>query len=138
MTESKNAVIYAYSTDEENFTGEFNSPEEAAADCFHNFSDVDTVFVGIKHTLTAHDFIDPVYLLEKISDEAYNECGSAALEWLDKIQESKAKREELKKLIGDWLEANAPVTFFKVDDVIEYAREDYGLDDDDDDGAGYV
>jgi hypothetical protein len=62
MTESKNAVIYAYSTDEENFTGEFNSPEEAAADCFHNFSDVDTVFVGIKHTLTAHDFIDPVYL----------------------------------------------------------------------------
>ena len=129
-------VVYSYSTDEENFTGEFKSPKEAAENCFLNFSDVDTVFVGIKHTFTVHDFIDPVYLLESISNAAFQECGGSAIEWLEEIQESKAKREELKKLVGDWLEVNAPIKFFKVDDVMEYAREDYGIEDDD--GNGYV
>jgi hypothetical protein len=127
-------VTYSYSFDEENFSGDFETPEDAAISGFGEYPEVNTLFVGIKHNYTVQDFIDIGYLLEKISDEAYNQCGGAALEWLEEIKESKPKCEELNKLIGNWLDKNAPITFFKIDDVMEYAREDYGLDDDDGDG----
>jgi hypothetical protein len=124
-------MAYSYSVDEENFIGDFETPQEAAESSFLNYSDVDTVFVGVKHEFTAHDFIDAAYLMEKIDDEAYNECGESSLSWLSAIQDSKEKREAFKKLIGDWLEINAPVNFFKVDEVMEYTREDFCVDDED-------
>ena len=107
-------VTYSYSFDEEHFSGDFETPEAAVEDCFFNYGDVDSVYVGIRRNFKAHDFIDANYLLEKISDEAYNEVGEAALPWLTAIQESKEKREAFKKMLGDWLEANAPVQFFAV------------------------
>jgi hypothetical protein len=130
-------TTYSYSIDEEHFTGEFETPEDAAITGFNKVPEINVIFVGIKKKYTVDDFIDIGFLLESIANEAYEECGGSALDWLEKIQGSKAKREELKKLISDWLKINAPVKFFAVDDVMEYAREDYGLDDDDDDGAAY-
>jgi hypothetical protein len=117
-------TIFSYSTNEDNFFGDFETPEDAAYTCFEQHPDVDTVYIGNRRNFTAHDFVSPVILLEYIANAAFDECGSSALDWLEKFKIDKSKREEFKKLIGDWLEANDPVTFFGIDDVLEYQRPD--------------
>ena len=117
-------TIFSYSTNEDNFFGDFETPEDAAYTCFEQHPDVDVAYIGNRHNYTAHYFVDPGFLLDKIASEAFNECGSSANDWLEKFKEIKPKRDEFKKLIGDWLEANDPVTFFSVDDVLEYQRPD--------------
>jgi hypothetical protein len=119
--------MYCYSTDEEHFTGEFDTPEAAVNFCFEKHPVINVAYVGIKRTFTAHDFIEAGFLLEKITDNAYEECGEAVSNWL--VDLGMTKRDELKALIGDWLEANAPINFFAVDDVLEYDRPDDGDED---------
>jgi hypothetical protein len=122
-------TTYSYSTNEENFFDDFETPEAAANFCFHKYPETNYAFVGVKRPFTALDFVDAYFVLDCIESNAYAECGNAALYWMEKIKADKPKRDEFKKLIGDWLEANAPVNFFAVDDVMEYARPDDGYDD---------
>jgi hypothetical protein len=56
-------TTYSYSTDEEHFSGDFETPGAAAEDCFFNYSDVDSCYVGVNCKYTAHDFVDINYLL---------------------------------------------------------------------------
>lgn len=117
-------VTYSYSTDNEHFYGDFETPEAAAEECFINYSDVDNCYVGINCKYSAHEYVDIRYLLEKIGEEAESECGESAIDWLDGIKENKEKRNELAKIIGDFLEAHDPVTFFRVHEFEEYQRPD--------------
>ena len=60
--------------------------------------------------------------MEIIGEEAYDECGEPAFDWLHNLQEDILKLAEFEKLIGDWLEQNAPVVFFTVDEIQEFTR----------------
>jgi len=115
-------TTYSYSTDEEHFSGDFETPEAAAEECFFNFSDVDSCFVGENQKFKAHDFIPVASFLENVQGNAGDVCGESAEDWLHAVSTNKAKKSELKMLIGDWLETHAPVTFFAVGDVVEYQR----------------
>lgn len=116
-------TTYSYSPDEENFYGDYATAEEARINGLNNEPDSDSIYIGenIKHT--AHDFISAENLLEELMEEAANECGESAEDWLDALIRNKSKCAELTKIIGDWLEINAPVKFWSVKNIIEHKRE---------------
>jgi hypothetical protein len=113
---------FSYSTNEEIFQGDYASPEAAAEAGFIDNPDDDTLWVGVNKKFTAHDFISVSDILEGIAENAGDECGEVAEDWLVKIEKDSVKREALRKLLGDWLEAADPVTFCSVDEVIKFER----------------
>jgi len=113
---------YSYSLDEEHFDGDFDSYAVAAEAAFYDNPDVDSVSVGINTPFTAHDFVNGRDLLEVIGENAFEECGEPAFNWLKQIQDNTLKLAEFEKLISDWLDLNAPVAFLTVDEIQKITR----------------
>jgi hypothetical protein len=118
-------MTYSYSINEENFRGDFETAEQAAAEAFKNNPDYDTVWVGVNIHHKAHDFIYPDELLEIIAEKAYENQLGDDNPWLYMLIKNKEKCAEFKKLIGDWLELNEPVNFWEVDNIEVVERGDY-------------
>ena len=115
---------YSYSLDEENYHGQYDSVEVATENGFNDNPDYDSMWIGENRIMTAHDFVNATDLLESIAENACDECGECAEYWLDSLIKNKEKRSELNALIGDWLEANDPVKFWIVDNVVKVNRDD--------------
>jgi len=113
---------YCYSTDGENFTGEYDTPQSAAENAFNNIADIDQVEIGRIVRKTAHDFVDPWEVIQEAQNNASSECGYASEDWLMFLKAE--DRDELKKIIGDWLEKKDPVKFSTVDDIVQTTREE--------------
>jgi hypothetical protein len=113
---------HSYSLDEEHFDGDFDSDVAAAEAAFSKNPAINSVFTGVNTPYAAQDFINGRLLMEIIGEEAYDECGEPAFDWLHNLQEDILKLAEFEKLIGDWLEQNAPVVFFTVDEIQEFTR----------------
>ena len=111
--------MFSYSIDEQVFIGDYESTGLPAIEGLKENPEAEKLWVGKNIRYTAHDFVDANYLLEKISEEAYEHVDDSAELWLIDLINNKEKCAEFKKLIGDWLETNAPVTFWSVDDIQE-------------------
>jgi len=113
---------YSYSTNEENFYGQYETIEEAIKHGLDDNPDSDSIYIGSNCNHTAHEFISVSNILDDISEAAGDECGESAEDWLEIIHNDNLKKRELAKLIGDWIEANDPVTFYSVADVKRFER----------------
>lgn len=118
-------MTYSYSTDEEHFTGDYESAEEAAQAAFYDDPDIESIYVGEARKMTAHDFVSGHSILELINEAACDDGPESADDWLyDGLAKDKGKCAELEKIIGDWIELHAPVKFFTVDNIVTVHRED--------------
>ena len=114
---------YCYSTDGgEYFTGEYDTPQLAAENAFNDNPDQYHVEIGRIVRKTAHDFVDPWEVIQGAQDKASSECGHVSEDWLMFLKSE--DRDELKKIIGDWLEKKDPVKFHMVDDIVQTTREE--------------
>lgn len=112
---------YSYSYDEENYHGNFQSPEAAAADVFLDDPEIDEIWVGENSYVTAHEFIDADDVLENAQQRADEHAGECAGDWLSWF--GKEKRAELEVLIGDWLQENEPPRFWTIENPRKVSRE---------------
>ena len=123
MSENK----WCYSTDKENYTGIFDTKEEAIKE-----GKIDAIDRDKKHFYIAKaikDFtpcIDTDFIIELIQEDAYNNGGEWAEDYLDDI--SKEQLAELDKklndVLSDWLNKhNLKPTWFTVEDVEEISLE---------------
>lgn len=117
-------MTYSNCTDGEFFRGEFATPEEAAIDAFNDDAELESVEVGENHKSPASFYVSADSILEDISQRASEECGEIADDWLESLMRDKEKVAELEKLVGDWLEANEPPTFWRVENTKSISRAD--------------
>lgn len=113
---------YSYSYDEETYHGQFDTPEAAALDVFIDNPGREEIWVGENKHVTAHDFIDADDVLNEAAMRADENCGECAEDWLSGIGRDKAKRAELEKLIGDWLQENEPPHFWTIENARKITR----------------
>lgn len=113
---------YAYSYDEENFTGEFDSPEAAAEEAFDNDPEMESVYVGEVVKEAAHAFVNARLIVENLQEQAADDCGEWAEDWLEALQKNKEKLAELEQVVGDWIQEQYPPTFWTVKNVKEIAK----------------
>lgn len=113
---------YSYSTDDETYHGEFDSPEAAAAEAFYNDPELESVSVGENRKHTAHRYVSADRILEDVTERAYDECGEASETWLDGVMYSVDEKAELERLVGDWLQAQEPPNFWRVANTRQITR----------------
>lgn len=115
-------MTYSNCTDGEFFHGEFETAEDAAVDAFNENEELKSVEVGENHKSPASFYVAPGNILDEIAQFASEECGEIADGWLEGLVRDKAKKAELKKLVGDWIEANEPPTFWRVENTRTITR----------------
>lgn len=117
---------YAYSLDGELYDGPFDSPEEAAAECFASY-DVDECEVSEMIIPTPpEDLIDADNLLEQVQcSEDYEH--DFAEDWPDVKQEIKDElTRDIQEVFGKWLDKyKLRPTWFLCNDPITYRKEDF-------------
>lgn len=114
---------YVWSRDEENYHGDFASPDEAVADALGQYID-GSVLVGVKYQPGAESYIDATLVIEHIvCQDEYS--AEAADHWPDASNEQLSElTAELQKVVGDWLDRHKlRESFFLVRDVKKYVRE---------------
>ncbi|CAB4187631.1 hypothetical protein UFOVP1155_46 [uncultured Caudovirales phage] len=115
---------YSSSRDEEIYLGDFSTPEEAAVDAFTDDPELGVVWVGENQKRTAHAFVSADRILEDAAERAYDESGECSEDWLTELMRNKEKCADLKKLVGDWIEANDSPKFWTVEHVRKFERAD--------------
>jgi hypothetical protein len=116
-------MMYAYSMNEETYHGEFKTREEAALEPFAADPILDAVWVGEIKKHTAHTFVSGDSIIEDLMNRAADECGEWSEDWLVDLIRNKEKVAELEKIIGDWIQANEPPTFWTVEHEFLMHRE---------------
>jgi hypothetical protein len=116
------APTYSYSTDDEIYHGEFDSPDAAAAEAFYDDPELEAVSVGENRKHTAHFYVSADRILEDVTERAYDECGEASEDWLDGVMHNVDLKAELERLVGDWLQAQEPPNFWRVANTRQITR----------------
>lgn len=74
---------YSYSTNEESFTGSFDTPEEAAEECFEADDDCEGCFVG--ENKCPSTFLRPIrigeHVAEYLGEQIGDRCGEIGYDW---------------------------------------------------------
>lgn len=97
---------YSYSTNEENYEGEFDTPEEAAQACFAENPDHHVCWVGEAVRPQPENFIDGDLLIEHIMEQD-EFSGDWAEAWPEATKEQKADLDErLKNMFLEWMDAH--------------------------------
>lgn len=96
-------MAYSYSTNEEFFTGDFETPEEASEECFESDDDCEGCFVG--ENKSPREFIKPKWIGEHVAEylgeQICERCGEVAYDW-DLDDDTKvAIGEAVLKMIAD-------------------------------------
>lgn len=119
---------FSYSTDEENFTGDFASYEDAAREAFAEDDDLMAVFVGENHHPDPTKKIDGEAAIERIKEWNEEEYfGDWAADWLDGVTVEQYKELDamLGKAFGEWMDKhNLRPTFYSVEKVKKFTREE--------------
>ena len=116
------APTYSYSTDDEFYRGEFDSPDAAAAEAFYDDPELEAVSIGENRKHTAHFYVSADRILEDVTERAYDECGEASEGWLDGVMHNVDLKGELERLVGDWLQAQEPPNFWRVANTRQITR----------------
>ena len=110
---------YCYSFDGETYRGEFNTKEEALAYVMEKNYGREYVYIGIiDDSLNAATFVDIDDLLDDAGAAAQDTCGEVAEEYLSHWSER--EKEELKKIICEYLDKVDPVTFYTVERIAKF------------------
>lgn len=115
-----------YSVDQEMFN--YDSISEAAIDMADvhwpdplAVGDIVTIYEGKVIESVASDY-SPNYLIDTLAENAYDECGEFADDWLSGL-DNKCKNDlinRVHKVIDDWAtEHNVQPTFYMVEDIVE-------------------
>lgn len=115
---------YSYSTDEEHFTGQFDSAEEAATVGFSE-TEENTLFVGESVRPTPpedHNFVDLIIEHVQCQDEYQ---GDWAENWPDATDAQKEEFEaDIRRVFAAWLDKHSlRPAFWTVANVKEYKRD---------------
>ena len=113
MTDSR---TYSYTRDGKCFEGGFSSPDEAAQAAFDDDPSLQYVYVGRNITFRASEFVNGYEIIEGAMDAANSE------DWLFNTLRDSTKLKELEAIIGDWMEQQEPIAFFKVEDIQKISR----------------
>lgn len=119
------APTYSYSSDGEGFIGPYASPEEAAAVYLNDMPDEESVEVGQNQRRTAHNYVGEYHiesLLEMVAENACEECGDCAESWLSDLTKDPEQINELKQVVGDWIQRKEPPGFWHVDFIRSITR----------------
>lgn len=124
LTYISEEIMYSYSIDNENYFEQFETIEKVKLKGFEDNPDYDIIWIGEIVNYTPSDFIDTEQLLDSIANNAYDEVGEPAEDWLDEHwQKSNVdKVQELVDLISTWVKNNIPITFWTVKNIIEFRR----------------
>lgn len=116
------APTYSYSTDDEIYHGEFDSPDAAAAEAFYDDPELEAVSIGENRKHTAHHYVSADRILEDVTERADDECGEASEDWLAGVMHNVDLKAELERLVGDWLQAQEPPNFWRVANTRQITR----------------
>lgn len=115
---------YAYSFDEENYTGDFDSPDEAAEEAFASGDYRESVFIATIVPVNGTDWIHASDFLGDImlSDDYLTD---RAEHWPDCTPEQESELTQmLRRTFGEWLDKHGlRPTFFNVKNPKEIKRE---------------
>ena len=118
---TSNAQTYSYSACGEMYSGEYASPEDAAAAYFRDGGENSEVWVGL-NCVPGHasQYVNADDICTLIEERAGDEVGEAAENWLGGL--TTEDLEELKAMIGNWLHAKAPPDFYCVKELRRIPR----------------
>lgn len=115
---------YSYSTDEENYHGEYSSREQAAMAGFHENEDYDFIYVGENALpVPPEDIIEASDLIEKVQCHEDYET-----EWADgwprvATHQVEELTSEIRKVFAAWLDKYAArPAFWTVEKVMRHER----------------
>lgn len=106
--------------------GEFNTAEECIKEAVNSYeyNVGDTIAVG--EAISFEPFVSIESMLEKLEDDAYEECGEAAENWHISRQKKETKeawdqlQEDVNKAVMEYLnKIGEKPTFYRVDDIRE-------------------
>ena len=111
---------YYFSFDDESYSGGSNTEDEAVEEATKEAGKdyKGALYIGKGTTLDSSAFVIIDHLLENINEQAQDQCGEWAEEYL--LYLSDLEKDELQKLICDYLNKVDPVTFYNIEGVIKY------------------
>jgi len=115
------AETYCYSTDEEQFRGEFNTREEALAEARDGRREA--VWTAKCKPINIHRFFpDGDSVIEDMHERAYEEVGDVAEDWLECTKDQRIELTDgLLGVIDAWMDKhNLHARFWDVVDIIEH------------------
>lgn len=119
------AQTYSHSECGEMYYGKYASPEEAAAAYFRDGGEYSEVWVGLNcATKHASQYVKADDICTLIEENAGDEVGEAANNWLCGL--TTEDLEELKTIIGNWLQSKAPPNFYCVKEIRKIDRAEAG------------
>lgn len=118
------SIKYCYSTNGENFDGDFDSREEAIyeAVCLFNLEVGQVVFTAESSPISASQLIRADHVIDNIQCAAADLAGEAGEDYLSCV--STEHMDELEAIISEWMERVEPVYFFGVDTPEEHTLSD--------------
>lgn len=108
---------YCWSKDEEGFTGDFETREEALAEAKRENPEYTVFWTGEAQPKTAAYFITVDHLLEDMQGQADDVAGEASEDWLPDWRSQVDTQDELKAIIAKFVDEHWPVKFFSVDKI---------------------
>lgn len=109
---------YAYSFNEEDYTGRLPSIEAAIAEAQECNEEASECWIGevVPFEVTADHIGGEV--CDRLQEIADDECGEFAEDWIDLSAEQK---KELGQMIVDFIDKHSPVHFFTVKNVVRHS-----------------
>lgn len=117
-------MSYCYSYDGEIYRGDFDSPLAAAAEVFEGEPDRETVHVGESVHAPTTDYVSADWIIDDITNRAYEECGEVAEDWLHALSRDKEAKAELAKLVAGFIDKHERPTFWKVQNCRQVTRDE--------------
>ena len=120
---------YAYSTDEEFYTGDFSSRAEAAAEAFAEDEDLESVMTGICVVPPRRPWASD--LIETVAAQTTDEAGEWADDYLQNVPKAAVDelQEGLQALWDQWEKKHGlEPTWFNVEKVKEHRRDEVNSD----------
>jgi hypothetical protein len=122
------AQKYAYSWNEEDYIGKYDTPVQAAFEAFSSDDDASRVFVGECLKPKLEDHLDAREILERTMDANPEQFGGDwGWEWLGVVLSKNEAlvdlKQRLQQVVKDWVaEHDLHPTFFNVENVQEFKR----------------
>ncbi len=116
---------YSWSTDEENYQDNFDTPEAAAAEGFAQNEEEENlrIFVGENETPDPAGYIDADLVLEHITEQE-EFCIEVAAGWTQSKTEKDDLTARLRKSFTDWMDEHKQhPSFWTVKNVEEYGKD---------------
>jgi len=121
---------YSWSDNDETYTGEFGSIDEAVQDAFDTLrgQEVEGVQIGENRYVDAGRLVDADNLIDQMQDAMFQIVGEAADAFLTSV--SPEKKAELAELAGAWVRSADTARYWEVEKPTFHRFADCGLSQD--------